>query len=53
LKECDLIFIGADWEIFNNFLVNKKIINKKIIDLKSYLPITNYNTHFKIGDTIN
>lgn len=53
LKECDLIFIGADWEIFNNFLINKKIINKKIIDLKSYLPITNYNTHFKIGDTIN
>lgn len=53
LKKCDLIFIGADWEIFKDFFVEKKIINKKIIDLKSYLPITNNNIHFKIGDTIN
>lgn len=53
LEKCDLIFIGADWKIFNNFLINKKIINKKIIDLKSFLPITNNNIHFKIGDTIN
>ncbi|BDV03656.1 MAG: UDP-glucose 6-dehydrogenase [Candidatus Hepatoplasma scabrum] len=53
LKECNIIFIGSDWDIFNKFIKEKKIKDKKIIDLKGYLSISKENIHYRIGDTFN
>ncbi|CRX36965.1 / ywqF / UDP-glucose 6-dehydrogenase ywqF /:446782 Forward [Candidatus Hepatoplasma crinochetorum] len=53
LKKADLIFIGSDWNIFDKLIKDKKIQDKKIIDLKSSLPISKKNIHYRIGDTIS
>lgn len=52
LEKCNLIFIGSDWNIFNEFIKSEKIKNKKIFDLKGSIMLHENNKIYKVGDSI-